>query len=184
MQSLPITRTTYPISRTLVLTLLLAAITAMVTIPGVAHAQINPQLNISVSQDQQNWPLKSGTGVRAGLPTDVVYYVTDTMANNEFGARYWNSGYVPSSWKDTNGGMQELSIGNTPTTLLGRTTAYPTGAVPASVFVPQVNEANSYLYFVRGAPMGGPPELTIPGPMIVSSFQQLNEVNTLKGWSF
>ena len=184
MQSLPITRTTYPISRTLVLTLLLVAITAMVTIPGVARAQINPQLNISVSQDLQNWPLKSGTGVRAGLPTDVVYYVTDTTANNALNARYWNQNYVPKSPSDTGRGMQNYIISQGTTTLLGKTVSYPTGALPSNFLIPQPSESESYLYYVTGASLFGPPVTEVDSEVLTASYTKLANLQGLKGWSF
>ncbi len=185
MQSLSITRTTYRIGRILGFAFLLAAIAGMVTVPGVAHAQaINPQLNISVSQDFQNWPLKSGTGVQAGVPTDVVYYVTDTTANNALNARYWNQNYVPKSRTDTGGGMQDYIISQGTTTLRGKIVSYPTGALPSDFLIPQPSESESYLYYVTGASLFGPPVADVDSQVLTASYTELVNLQGLKGWSF
>ncbi len=185
MQSLSITRTTYRNGRILGFAFLLAAIAGMVTVPGVAHAQaINPQLNISLAQDLQNWPLKSGTGVQAGVPTDVVYYVTDTIANNTLSARYWNQNYMPKSQTDTGGGEQNYIISQGPTTLLGNTVHTPTGALPAHFLRTQLNEADYYMYYVTGAVTGGPPETPVYGPILSASYSDLTGLQNISDWKF
>ncbi len=185
MQSLHVSRTRATIAHSITI-YVLAAVFAVVlaAAPIATYAQSNTELNISVSQDVQNWPLKSGAGVKGGVPTDVVYYVTDTPANNALNARFWNQNYLPKSQTDSGGGEQNYIISQGATTLLGNTVHYPTGALPAHFLVTQPNESESYLYFVTGSSLFGPPVTERDASVLTASYNELLGLQNISGWNF